>query len=156
SDTVARDLPVLRLPDYLPGGREVSRQSTVDRNDGERLCRLIVLWSALAQEPLEVSRDGVGRGDVLGIGADVLDLVHRLLALLYERLHLGVAVDRRVDLALVVLGRFLEGAPVDGDSRESLEAADERQRRLRVGRRRHVVRHGGPQAGRWQAGPLAG
>ena len=77
-----------------------------------------------------------------------LDLVHRALEPLDERLDLGVARHRGADLALVVLGGALQLAGVDGHAGDALERADERQRHLRVGRGGDVVRHRRPQARR--------
>ena len=73
-----------------------------------------------------------------------------LLALgsLFEPFHkgldVGVALDRQVDLALVVGARRLELGGVDSDADQPFELAHERQGGLRVRRGGDVVRHRGP------------
>ena len=74
-------------------------------------------------------------------------LVGGALEALDEGLDLGIALDGEGDLALVVDGRGLELDGVDGHADEALEPPHERQRALRVGRHRDVVRHRGPQRG---------
>src|SRR5437588_10553894 len=83
-----------------------------------------VVAAPLPEEPLQVTRDRVARGKrPLG----VLLAAGRLLEALDERLHLGVALDGDVDLALVVGGRRLELGGIDGNADEALELAHERE-----------------------------
>src|SRR5947209_8030631 len=109
-----------------------------------------IVPAALAQETLEVASDGLTGGQWTGLV--VVILAGRLLEPLHERLHIRVALDREVDLALVVGCCGLELAGVDRDTNQPLELAHERERRLRVRRRRDVVRHGRPQARRGEPG----
>jgi DNA-binding Lrp family transcriptional regulator len=76
------------------------------------------LRAALAQEALELARDGVATGEVLRAHLRLL-LLGRLLKALDEGLHVGVALHGERDLALVVDGRGLELARVDRDADEA-------------------------------------
>ena len=70
----------------------------------------------------------------------------RLLEPLDERLHVGIALHGRVDLALVVGRGVFELGGVDRDPDQALELADQRERGLRVGCGGDVVGYRGPQA----------
>src|SRR3954454_12724786 len=91
--------------------------------------------AALAQELLEVARECVARGELLGVELlfGLLLLLVRGLEPLDEGLDVRVGLHGRVHLALVVAGGLLERRGVDGDADERLELAHERERGLRVG-----------------------
>ena len=110
--------------------------------------------AALAQEALQIAGDRLAGGERPGLLVGLL--AGRLLEALDERLHVGVALHREADLALVVGGRRLELGGVDRDADEPLELAHERERRLGVRGRGDVVRDRRPQAGRRQPRLLAG
>src|SRR5688500_18357449 len=100
--------------------------------DRELFCRgnwplRLRIRAALLQIALEVACDRVRRGEAVGQVA--LHVVHPLLELLDERLHVGIARDGIVDLSLVLGGSLLERRGVDRQADEPLEAADQRERR---------------------------
>ena len=115
----------------LPLGRGVRRLAGVS----------VVL---LAQEPLELLRDGVAARDVLLREAG--DLVLLLLEPLDHLLDLRVRGDGLGDLLLEGGGCLLELGGLDGDPDHALEAAQQRQAGLRVRDGGGVVGDGGPEA----------
>ena len=68
----------------------------------------------------------------------------------------GIRGHRAVDLLVEARGRVLELRGLDRDARQALQAAQQRQRRLRVGHRGDVVRNRRPEARRGQLTPPAG
>ncbi len=138
ADPLAGRLRDVRLPRRVPG-----------RRGG-----LVLVASPLTQETLEFARQGVAGGNLLGGGRGLG--VGRLLEPFDERLDVGVALHRQADLALVVGGRGLELGDVHRHPDQDFHAPQQRQRRLRVGGRGHVVGHRRPQARRRQPGVGAG
>ena len=111
----------------------------------------ILASAALAQEALEVLGDRVAGGHVLALELETPSCSASRRAT--SSSISGLAATARSTWLVEAVDRVLELGGLDGDPGQPLEAAQQRQRRLRVGHRGDVVGDGRPEARRGDPAP---